>query len=79
MCIMAPEPILTVYFINPSHQSVCLCECIALTIARHLLGKLVSAATNTRKNRRIDGRVVFYPVSVIPKESLRVCVHPYRC
>jgi hypothetical protein len=24
MCIMAPEPISTSYFINPSHQSVCL-------------------------------------------------------
>jgi hypothetical protein len=24
MCIMAPEPISTVYFINPFHQSVCL-------------------------------------------------------
>jgi hypothetical protein len=66
---MAPEPILVAYFINPSHQSVCLYVCllsllgkgsvkyISSFIARQLLGKHVPAATNTRNNRIIVGRV----------------------
>jgi hypothetical protein len=46
MYIMASEPISTSYFINPSHQSVCLC--ISPTVARQRLGKNVTAATNTQ-------------------------------
>jgi hypothetical protein len=41
--IMTPEPISTAYFINPSHQSLCL----YIYVARQRLGKNVAAATNT--------------------------------
>jgi hypothetical protein len=45
-CIMAPEPISTAYFMNPSHQSVCLYLYPPL-VARQQLGKKVKAETNT--------------------------------
>jgi hypothetical protein len=38
MCIMAPEPISMAYFINPSHQSVCLYLYPSI-VARQQLGK----------------------------------------
>jgi hypothetical protein len=38
MYIMAPEPILTAYFINLSHQSACL-YMYPLIVARQWLGK----------------------------------------
>jgi hypothetical protein len=38
MYIMAPEPISTAYFINPSHQSVCL-YVYSPIVARQRLGK----------------------------------------
>jgi hypothetical protein len=41
--IMASEPISTAYFINPSHQSVC----ISPIVARQQLVKNFTAATNT--------------------------------
>jgi hypothetical protein len=44
--IMAPEPISTAYFINLSHQSVCL-HVYPPIVARQGLGKNVTAATNT--------------------------------
>jgi hypothetical protein len=58
VCIMAPEPISVAYFLNPSHQSVCLYvypPVIARQwlsknppiIARERLGKNVTAAVNT--------------------------------
>jgi hypothetical protein len=64
MYIMALELISTAYFINPSHQSVCL-SCVSLLSllgkgsvngippfgARQRLGEHVPAATNTRNNR----------------------------
>jgi hypothetical protein len=86
MCIMAIEPISGAYFINPSHQSVCLyvypsCRCKAtarLSVSLHsVLGNgwvNVPTATNTRNNSRIVGRVIFYAVRVIPKGSLWVCL-----
>jgi hypothetical protein len=43
-------------------------------IARQRLGKHVPAATNTRNNRRIVGRVIFYAVCVLSKESPWVCL-----
>jgi hypothetical protein len=46
MYIIAPEPISTVYFINPSHQSVCLYTYHPI-VARQRLGKNITAATNT--------------------------------
>jgi hypothetical protein len=45
--IVAPEPITTAYFINPSHQSVCLYVYPLNVVARQRLGKNVTAATNT--------------------------------
>jgi hypothetical protein len=68
MYIMASEPIPTVYFINPSQQSVCLYA----YVARQQLGKNVTAATNAHNNRRILGRVVFYAVRVVSMESRRL-------
>jgi hypothetical protein len=44
--IMAPEPISMAYFINPSHQSVCLYVYLPI-VARQQIGKNVSTATNT--------------------------------
>jgi hypothetical protein len=70
---MAPEPISTAYFINPSHQSVCMC--ILPTVARQRLGRHVPMATNTRNSRRIVGGFVFCTVLVVSKESLRVCLY----
>jgi hypothetical protein len=46
MYIMAPEPIPMTYFINSSHQSVCLYVYLPI-VARQRLGKNVIAATNT--------------------------------
>jgi hypothetical protein len=34
MYIMATEPISAAYFINPSHQAVCLCMCPRLSLLR---------------------------------------------
>jgi hypothetical protein len=45
--IMAPEPISTAYFINPSHQSVCLYVFHPIA-ARQRLSKNVTSAINTR-------------------------------
>jgi hypothetical protein len=42
MCIMAPEPISTAYFMNLSHQYM-----YPVIVARQGLGKNVTAATNT--------------------------------
>jgi hypothetical protein len=68
MCIMTPEPISTVCFINPSHQFVCL-YVYAPTIAIQRLGNVTAAA---RKNRRIGGHFVFYTVRDVSKESKRL-------
>jgi hypothetical protein len=47
MYIMAPEPISTAYFINPSPQSACLCVHPPLVVTQWL-GEDVNAATNTQ-------------------------------
>jgi hypothetical protein len=44
---MALEPISTAYFINPSHQSVCLYVYPPL-VAKQRLSKIVTAAMNTQ-------------------------------
>jgi hypothetical protein len=46
--IMASEPISTAYFINPSHQCLCL-YVYSPIVARQRLGKNVTAATNTKE------------------------------
>jgi hypothetical protein len=61
MYITPPEPISTGFFINASHQSVCLYVYPPI-VGRQWLGKHVTAATNTRNHRRSVGRVVFYLV-----------------
>jgi hypothetical protein len=72
MYIMVPEPIWTAYFINPSHQSVCLY--VYPPITRQQLSKQVPMTMNTRNNRRTVGHIVFCTVRVISKESLWVCL-----
>jgi hypothetical protein len=47
MCIMAPEPISTTHFINPSHQSVCIYVYPPI-VARQRLGKNGTAPTDTQ-------------------------------
>jgi hypothetical protein len=42
--------------------------------ARQRLGKHVPAANNTRNNKTISGRVIFYAVRVLSKVSLSVCL-----
>jgi hypothetical protein len=72
MHIMTPDPISTAYFINPSHQSVCL---YPLIITKQRLGGKVTAARNTRENRRTFRCIFFYAVCVISKE-IRLLVLP---
>jgi hypothetical protein len=67
--VMAPEPIPVAYFINTSHQSLCLCvsllslvskgsiKRIPPFIAKQRLGKHIPAAKYTRNNRKIVGCV----------------------
>jgi hypothetical protein len=68
MCIVAPKPISTAYFINPSHQSV-----YPPIIAMQQLSRHVPVATNTCNNRTVDS-IIFYVACVILKESLWVCL-----
>jgi hypothetical protein len=82
MHIMAPEPISTSYFINHSHQSVCLyvypscrwyadsVKCIPPFTARQRLGKHVPEAKNTRNNRRITGHMCLWVCLYIPLSLL---------
>jgi hypothetical protein len=58
------------------HISLCACMCILHFVAGQRLGKRVPTAKNSR-NRRIVGRVIFYAVRTVSKESLWVCL--YRC
>jgi hypothetical protein len=79
---MAPEPILTAYFINPSHQSVSVCvsllsllgnfsgNCILAFIATQRLGKQAPATENKCNNRRIGGRVYLWVCLCIPQSLL---------
>jgi hypothetical protein len=60
--IMAPKPISTAYFMNPSHQSVC--------IPLSLLGK--GSVKMFPRQRRIIRRVVSYAVRIVWKETRRL-------
>jgi hypothetical protein len=69
MTITAPEPISTAYFINPSHQYVCvyiymysLYSCQATAPLKRYRGN-----EYTSKNRRTVGRVIFYAVRVVSR------------
>jgi hypothetical protein len=68
MYIMALELISTTYFINPSHQSVCLY--VYPFVARRPPGKPVPAAKNTRNNIRIVRRVFLWVCLCIPLSLL---------
>jgi hypothetical protein len=46
ICVMVPKPIPSTYYINPSHQSVCLYVHPPI-VAKQQLGKTDTAATNT--------------------------------
>jgi hypothetical protein len=70
--IIAPEPISTTYFINLSHQFVCLYVYPPPFIAKQRLGKHVPAPTNTRNNRRIFGCVCLcLPLSLLGHNSIK--------
>jgi hypothetical protein len=49
-------------------------KCIPPFGIRQRLGKHVPPATNTRNDRRIIGRVIFYAIPILSKESLWVCL-----
>jgi hypothetical protein len=76
---MAPEPISATYFINHSHQSLCLYVYPSI-VGRQGLCKIVTAATNTHaNNRRIVRLVDFYAVCVVSKESNRLVLPRTFC
>jgi hypothetical protein len=87
MHIMAPEPIsmaLLHKYLTLVCVPVCLpqlsllgkgsVKCIPALVDRQWLGTQVPAATNTRNNGRIVGRVIFYAVRALSKKSLWVCL-----
>jgi hypothetical protein len=67
MYIMAPEPISTAYFINPSHQSVCL-YVYPLIVARQRLEQTFRGNEYTQNHRRIVGSVVFHAIRVVSRK-----------
>jgi hypothetical protein len=84
MYSVATEPTSTAYFINPTHQSVCLYVYLSYRCKASLqyippfgvwqqFVKHVPAAMNTH-NRRIVRHTIFYVVHVLTKESLWVCL-----
>jgi hypothetical protein len=79
MYIIVPEPISTAYFINSSHQSVSLYMQSPI-VSRQRLGKNITAENGyTPSNRRIVGRVVFYAIRVVWKESRRLVLPWTSC
>jgi hypothetical protein len=62
--IMTPEPISTAYFINPSHQSVCL-YMYPLSLLGNGSVKRYRENEYTRNKRRIVGGVVLYAICVL--------------
>jgi hypothetical protein len=63
--IMATEPISLAYFLNPSHQSVCL-YINSLIIARQGLSKNITGATSTHPTvEELLGHIVFNMVHVV--------------
>jgi hypothetical protein len=65
--IMTPEHISTVYFINPSHESVCLYVYLLSLLGNGSVKTLPRRRMHT--NKKIVGRVVFYEIRVATKES----------
>jgi hypothetical protein len=62
---MSPEPISTAYFINPSHQSLCLHDSPLLLLGNGSIKNLYRGNEYTRNNKIILGRVVFYAFRVV--------------
>jgi hypothetical protein len=54
--------------------TLCVYMCSPPIIARQRLCKHVPATTNTRSNRKIVGRIIFYAIRVLSTESLWVCL-----
>jgi hypothetical protein len=69
--IMALEPISKTYFINLSHQSMCL-YLYRLSLLGNDSIKTLPLQRMQRNNRRIVGGVVFCAVRVVTKESRRL-------
>jgi hypothetical protein len=69
--IMATNPISTAYFINPSHQSVCL-FLLPPIVARQQIGVNVTAATNTYENieELLDASFSMWPLSYQRKYTI---------
>jgi hypothetical protein len=67
MYIMAPEPISTAYFINPSSQSVSICashyRCSVTAQYKRYRGNAY-----TCNSKRIVGRVLFYAIRVLSRK-----------
>jgi hypothetical protein len=61
MYIMAPEPISTAHFLNPSHQSVCL-YVYPLSAARQRLSKDVTQGNEYKRNYCWRGRFLCGPI-----------------
>jgi hypothetical protein len=71
--------IMTLEPISKAHLYVCL-YVYPLIVARHLLGKNVTAATNTYATiQKLTGCVIFYSVSVLLKESRRPVLSRISC
>jgi hypothetical protein len=62
MYIMTPQPVSNEYFINPSHQSVCLYEYTPI-VASQRLSKSIMAATNTQETIKELLKEIFRVVS----------------
>jgi hypothetical protein len=72
MYIMAPESISIAYFINPSHQSLCL-YLYPPIVARQRLNKNVTAATNTHITvEELLDAFFCYAVRAVSKENRRL-------
>jgi hypothetical protein len=67
--IMAPEPILTVYSINPSHESVCL-YVYPTNVARQRICKNDTEATNTHATIEELLDTSFSMLRVVSKEAV---------
>jgi histone acetyltransferase (RNA polymerase elongator complex component) len=79
MCTMAPELILTAYFVHPSHQPVCLYVHPAVVVRQRLGRKLYHGNEYTHNNRRIVVSVVLCAVRVVSKESKRLVLRTTSC
>jgi hypothetical protein len=79
MHIMAPEPISKVYFINPSHLPLCLYVYPPIVAGEQLGKKRYRGKEYTHNNRSIVGRVFFYAVPAVSKESRGLVLSRASC